>query len=180
MWHFHGRMRNVQLKERCPDLEGVRARAERLGAGYAGTFSQRDTFFVSGGLGRLKLREPDDGPAELIAYRRADLAAARSSDYDIYPVADPDRLRAVLTAALGEAGVVEKRRRLYLLDRTRIHLDQVRELGDFVELETVLGGAPEADAQAELARIAAGLEIRRETLVAVAYVDLLAPRRPPG
>ena len=76
--------------------------------------------------------------------------------------------------------MVEKRRRLYLLDRTRIHLDQVRELGDFVELETVLGGAPEADAQAELARIAAGLEIRRETLVAVAYVDLLAPRLPPG
>ena len=87
---------------------------------------------------------------------------------------------AVLTAALGEAGVVEKRRRLYLLDRTRIHLDQVRELGDFVELETVLGDPPEADAQAELARIAAGLEIRPETLVAVAYVDLLAPRRPPG
>ena len=56
----------------------------------------------------------------------------------------------------------------------------MRGLGDFVELETVLGGESEAEAQAELARIAAGLEIRRETLVAVAYVDLLAPRRPPG
>jgi len=173
-------MQNLELKARCPDLEMVRARAERLGARYAGAFAQRDTFFASGAPGRLKLREVADGPAELIAYRRADVTEARSSDYDIYPVADPDRLRAVLTAALGEAGVVEKRRRLYLLHRTRIHLDQVRGLGDFVELETVLGGESEAEAQAELARIAAGLEIRRETLVAVAYVDLLAARRPPG
>ena len=173
-------MRNLELKASCPDLEAMRERAERLGARYAGAFAQRDTFFASGAPGRLKLREVADGPAELIAYRRADLAGARSSDYDIYPVADPDRLRGVLTAALGEAGVVEKRRWLYVLDHTRIHLDEVHGLGDFVELETVLDGAPDAEAHAELARIAAGLEIRRETLVAVAYVDLLAARRSPG
>ena len=178
MWHFHGRMRNVELKARCPDLEGVRERAERLGARFAGALAQRDVFFGSGGAGRLKLRETDTGSAELIAYRRADLASARSSDYDTYPVADPDRLRDVLTAALGQAGVVEKRRRLYLLEHTRIHLDEVRGLGDFVELETVLDGAPDAAAHAELARIAAALEIQRDALVAVAYVDLLNARSP--
>jgi len=171
-------MRNLELKARCPDPEAVRARVERLGARYVGVLAQRDTFFATGGPGRLKLREVDDGPAELIAYRRADIAAAKSSDYDIYPVADPERLRAVLTAALGDAGVVEKRRRLYLLDHTRIHLDQVRGLGDFVELETVLDGEVEAAAHAELARIAAGLGIECDALVAVAYVDLLTARSP--
>src|SRR5437867_1714714 len=145
-------MRNLELKARCLDLEAVRARAEGLGARLAGAFAQRDTFFATGRTRRLKLRETDGGPAELIAYRRADLASARSSDYDIYPVADPDRLRDVLMAALGEAGVVEKRRRLYLLEHTRIHLDEVRGLGDFVELETVLDGEPDAAAHAELAR----------------------------
>src|SRR5262249_40642481 len=155
-------MQNLELKARCPDLEMVRARAERLGARYAGAFAQRDTFFASGAPGRLKLREVADGPAELIAYRRADLAAARASDYDIYPGPPAHRLRAVLTAALGEAGVVEKRRRLYLLEHTRIHLDEVRGLGDFVELETVLDGEPDAAAHAELARIAAALEIQRD------------------
>ena len=169
-------MRNLELKARCPDLEAVRTRAERLGARYAGVLAQRDTFFASGGPGRLKLRATDGGPAELIAYRRADLAWARASDYDIYPVADSHRLHAVLTAALGEAGVVEKRRQLYLLDHTRIHLDEVRGLGDFVELETVLDGQPEAAAHAELARIAAGLGIERDALVAVAYIDLLNAR----
>src|SRR5262249_30850177 len=159
MWHFHGRMRNVELKARYPDLEGVRERAERLGARFVGALAQRDTFFGCGGAGRLKLRETDTGSAELIAYRRPHLAAPRAIDYHIYPVVDPDRLRAVLTAALGEAGVVEKRRQLYLLEHTRIHLDEVRGLGDFVELETVLDGEPDAAAHAELARIAAALEI---------------------
>ena len=171
-------MRNVELKARCRDLEGVRERAETLGARYAGTFAQRDTFFASGGPGRLKLRETGGGPGELIAYRRADVAAARSSDYDICPVPDPGRLRAVLTAALGDAGVVEKCRRLYLLGHTRIHLDEVRGLGDFVELETVLDGEPDAVAHAELVRIAAGLGIGRDALVAVAYVDLLNAHAP--
>ena len=166
-------MRNVELKARCPDLEMVRARAERLGAHYAGTFSQRDAFFVSGGPGRLKLREADDGPAELIAYRRADVTEARSSDYDIYPVADPDRLRAVLTAALGEAGVVEKRRRLYLLHRTRIHLDQVEDLGSFVELEVVLREGESAESGHAVARqLMALLGIADAQLVRGAYVDL--------
>jgi predicted adenylyl cyclase CyaB len=171
-------VQNLELKARCPDIEMVRAHAERLGARYVGAFAQRDTFFASGAPGRLKLREVADGPAELIAYRRADLAAARWSDYDIYPVTDPDRLRAVLTSALGEAGVVEKRRRLYLLEHTRIHLDEVRGLGDFVELETVLDGEPDAAAHAELVRIAAGLGIERDALVAVAYVDLLNAHSP--
>jgi len=171
-------MRNLELKARCAEVELVRARAERLGAAYVGTLVQRDTFFATARPARLKLREVTDGPAELIAYRRADLAAGRASDYDLCAVADPDRLRAVLTAALGEAGVVEKRRRLYLLDHTRIHLDEVQGLGDFVELETVLSGEPEADAHAELARIAAGLGIQRDALVAVAYVDLLNARSP--
>ena len=85
-----------------------------------------------------------------------------------------------MASRASSTNIVRKRRELWLLDATRLHLDRVEGLGDFVELETVLGGAPEADARAELARIAAGLEIRRETLVAVAYVDLLAARRPPG
>src|SRR5262245_1478177 len=98
-------MRNLELKACCPDLEVVRGRAQALGAHFAGVLAQCDTFFATSGAGRLKLRELDGGTAELIAYRRADVAGARASDYDVYPVADPARLRAVLTAALGDAGV---------------------------------------------------------------------------
>jgi len=167
-------MRNLEVKARCEDLETARVRAERLGARAAGTFAQRDIFFATP-AGRLKLRVSDDGgAAELIGYRRADVPRARASDYLVYRTVDPDALHAVLADALGPAGVVEKRRRLYLYGHTRIHLDEVRGLGTFVELETVLDGQPEAVARAELDAVGAALGLDAAAFVAGAYVDLQA------
>ncbi|NBS91276.1 CYTH domain-containing protein [bacterium] len=40
--------------------------------------------------------------------------------------------------AYGILGTVRKQRTLYLLGKTRIHLDRVDGLGDFLELEVVL------------------------------------------
>lgn len=44
-------------------------------------------------------------------------------------------LQAVLSEALGVQGVVKKERRLYMVGQTRVHLDRVEGLGDFLELE---------------------------------------------
>jgi predicted adenylyl cyclase CyaB len=89
-------------------------------------------------------------------------------------VKDPASLGAVLAAALGVRGVVRKRRRLYLIGRTRVHLDRVEGLGDFIELEVVLGEA-EAVSRGEVvaAELADRLGIARSDLVRGAYLDLL-------
>ena len=49
----------------------------------------------------------------------------RESRYRIAAVADGDATRAALEAALGVVGVVVKRRRLFLWNDVRIHLDRV-------------------------------------------------------
>jgi predicted adenylyl cyclase CyaB len=165
-------MRNLELKCRCADLEAAGRRAARLGARDAGTLRQEDCFFAAPHA-RLKLRLTGDGSGELIAYRRPDRPDAAASDYRIYRTGEPEALRETLAEALGEAGVVRKRRRLFLYRQTRIHLDRVEGLGDFVELETVLAGQSEEEALAELERVAAALELRPEDRVAEAYVDLL-------
>ena len=105
---------------------------------------QEDTFFRVP-AGRLKLRKlaPDRG--ELIFYRRPDQPGPKCSDYSISVTSEPDTLRDVLAAALGDAGVVIKERWLYLVDQTRIHLDRVERLGDFVELEVVLSPGQSAE-----------------------------------
>ena len=54
------------------------------------------------------------------------------------PVAEPTRLRDALAASCGLIGRVRKRRVVYLVGRTRVHLDCVDGLGDFLELEVVL------------------------------------------
>ena len=172
---MQGLRRNIELKCRCADLGEVRQRARELGATDAGVLEQDDVFFDAP-LGRLKLRDCGDGRAELISYRRPDTAGARGSDFFAYPVADPAALRATLAHALRTGGAVRKRRHLFLYRHTRIHLDEVEGLGQFVELETVMSGQSEGEAEAELRHVAAALSLKPEDAVAQPYVELV-PRR---
>ena len=63
---------------------------------------------------------------------------------------------------------------MYLFRNTRIHLDAVDHLGDFVELETVLGGQSDNDAHRELRHVAEALGMEAGQVEAKPYVDLLA------
>jgi adenylate cyclase class IV len=192
--------RNIEIKARLRDRPAVE-RAARLLA-HAGPFRllQDDTFFVSH-EGRLKLRvqAQDGGPDEacLIFYQRPDAAGPKTSFYRMTATADPDGLRDTLTLAHGVLGRVRKARTLYLAGPTRIHLDEVEQLGDFLELEVVLtevdaphdvsretppgvarDAASEAAGIAEAERLMAALGILPEDLVETAYLDLLAARSP--
>jgi adenylate cyclase class IV len=111
---------------------------EILGAEDHGVLEQRDTYFAAS-HGRLKLRE-ENGRAELITYRRADWTEERESRFLLVPVERPAELSAALEDVLGIVAVVEKSRRLLLWRGVRIHLDQVKNLGDFIEFEAPLGG----------------------------------------
>jgi predicted adenylyl cyclase CyaB len=134
---------------------------------------QIDTFF-HGVKGRLKLRTFADGSGELIQYERASTVDPRESAYLRYPVADPPRLLELLSRALGVRGVLRKRRWLYLAGRTRIHLDQVEGLGEFIELELVLDGDETVDQGVPRVReLMRRLEIEDRDSIDVAYIDLL-------
>jgi homotetrameric cytidine deaminase len=164
--------RNVELKARDHDPEATLAAALGHGAADQGVLRQKDTYFAAR-EGRLKLREEDDG-ATLIAYARADAAAARTSAYHLVAVPDPAALTAALDASLGTVVVVEKFRRLLLWEGVRIHLDSVEGLGTWVELEAV--ATPDSDLSDEhrkVAELRAVLKMQDEDVVAQGYAALL-------
>ncbi|MGA2189514.1 MAG: class IV adenylate cyclase [Steroidobacteraceae bacterium] len=171
--------RNIEIKAR---IESAAACAERIAAlalADQGPIDivQDDTFFGCD-AGRLKLRVFADGTGELIFYRRANSKGPKESFYVRAPASAPDALRDCLSAAHGQVGRVVKRRRLYLAGRTRIHLDDVERLGQFLELEVVLADGEDADVGMREARDLMGkLGILPQQLTAEAYVDLLAPGR---
>ena len=166
--------RNVEIKARVRDLEATRRLVSQIADGPPLAVEQEDTFFrVTGG--RLKLRERAGDDAELIYYRRPDAPGPTESEYATVGVRDPDALRELLTVALGVAGQVHKRRLVYRVGRTRVHLDEVRDLGAFLELEVELASGEATDLGVREARRLMGLlGIGEEALVAEAYVDLLA------
>lgn len=168
--------RNVEIKARLKNLDAVLAILARMSEGLSQIIKQHDFFFHSDGA-RLKLRVFESGEGELIQYEREDRASARCSQYQIARTPDPFILLDILTRALGHMGEVKKTRELYMIGQTRVHIDQVEGLGDFLELEVVLRAE---QSEAEGQRIAEGwlneLGIDKDQLIAQAYVDLLAAR----
>jgi adenylate cyclase class IV len=166
--------RNVEIKARIASALALLPLARACADGPPEPIAQDDTFFACG-HGRLKLRAFADGRGELIAYQRADASGPKTSDYSIAPVADAALLRETLARALGVTGRVVKQRLLLRAGRTRLHLDRVDGLGDFLELEVVLRDGEPADAGVAVAHdLLARLQIAPTELVAGAYVDLLA------
>jgi predicted adenylyl cyclase CyaB len=165
-------MRNLEAKFRLADLGAARTRADAIGFGFRGMLVQRDTFF-SVPHGKLKLREQPDG-AWLIHYRREEAKGLELSDYEIATVAQPEATRAMLSAAIGVIAEVRKQRTLLVRSNIRLHLDRVDGLGDFGEIEVVLGEVDEAESnRAPVAEILGALGVREAELIGVSYFELM-------
>jgi len=166
--------RNVEIKAVLRDRDSIIAAAARRSDTVPEMISQHDFFFRCG-AGRLKLRvfEPDCG--ELIQYEREDLAGPRSSQYQIAYTSTPGILLDILTRTLGRIGEVKKTRILFLIGQTRVHIDTVDGLGDFLELEVVLRPEQtEGDGRQIAEELLREFGIKNDQLIAKAYVDLLA------
>jgi adenylate cyclase len=165
--------RNVEIKARVADRAALEEIVRGIADGPPELIEQDDRFFNCGG-GRLKLRffSPDRG--ELIFYRREDGTEPTGSEFIKSPTTSPGTLLEALTAAHGVAGVVRKRRTLYMVGQTRVHLDAVEGLGDFLELEVVMRADQSLEEGERIAHeLMATLGVSEGDLVAEAYVDLL-------
>jgi predicted adenylyl cyclase CyaB len=168
--------RNIEIKAR---IEGADAWVPKIAA-FADEgpidIPQDDTFFRCD-TARLKLRAFSGGTGELIYYRRADEYGPKESFYLRSPTSAPDSLRECLTLAYGQAGRVRKHRKLFLVGRIRVHLDEVERLGHFLELEVVLADDEPAEVGVrEARRLMEKLDVQPHQLIGDAYVDLLARR----
>ena len=168
---------NIEIKFRVDDLDRIERNAAKIADRGPELLIQEDIFFNTNS-GRLKLRKFADGPAELIAYHRSDSDSVRESNWHAYATHDPNTLQNALAMTLGQGVTVSKRRTLYLIGITRVHLDRVDELGEFVELEVVLGENDTHERGVEIANdVIDRLELSGAERLAVAYADLLVAKR---
>jgi predicted adenylyl cyclase CyaB len=166
--------RNVEIKAHIESIKSIYPKAAALADKGPIEIPQDDTFFVCPN-GRLKLRAFSSEKGELIFYRRTDQSGPKESFYVISPTTSPDTLREALSLAYGQAGRVRKNRTLFLAGRTRIHLDRVEGLGEFLELEVVLTDGESVEAGEAVARdLMMKLGVQPDHLIDVPYVDLLA------
>ena len=165
-------MRNIEIKARLRDIESARKTAAAIATGRLGVQRQIDTYFHCR-RGRLKLREIEGQPAQLVWYARPDEQGPKPSDYLLVPVGDAPLLKSALTAALGVGGVVNKRREIYLWHNVRIHLDEVAGLGTFIEFEAVLGtGIDDSAGSAQLDGLSRRFGLGPDDFLAGSYGEM--------
>lgn len=169
--------RNIEIKARISRVSDLVELAAALADDGPTEILQDDTFFACP-AGRLKLRAFSNSAGELIFYQRSNESGPKESFYVRTPTATPDSLRETLALAYGVVGRVRKHRTLFLAGRTRIHLDRVEDLGDFLELEVVLDDEESRESGVrEAERLMQQLGVAPSQLIDRAYVDLLTEAR---
>ncbi|KAL6426135.1 hypothetical protein ACFW04_009004 [Cataglyphis niger] len=174
-------MKNIEIKARIQDIDRAILKAKELSNSDGQIIMQHDIFF-NATKSRLKLRKFEDGTAQLISYMRPNTAGPKISLYDKASI-DADTVNLmehILSSSIGVSGVVKKTRHIYIVGRTRIHIDNVDNLGNFIELEVMmqsddknLSDCDEDTAEKIAVDLMKALSVKEEDLIAEAYVDLL-------
>jgi predicted adenylyl cyclase CyaB len=162
---------NAEFKARCLDPRDAIRRVRAVGARWLSRERQVDTYYRVA-EGRLKVRETRTR-AELVWYFRCNTLRSKRSDVVMLTLRDVASVKATLARTLGVKVIVDKVRRVYLRENVRVHLDRVKGLGDFVEIDSVgaAGDFPRLQRQAE--EMARDLGLQARDLVRGSYSDLL-------
>ncbi|MGZ5285686.1 MAG: class IV adenylate cyclase [Flavisolibacter sp.] len=168
---------NYEFKAKCEDLSFIEDILLQKNPEFAGTDHQVDTYFNVPN-GRLKLREGRIENA-LIQYNRADIAGAKTSQVVLYQARPGSALKQALVNALGIKVVVDKKRKIYFIDNVKFHLDEVENLGTFVEVEAI-----DADGNLGLEKLkmqcngyAQLFQINQKQFMAESYSDMLMAKK---
>ncbi len=168
---------NIEVKARLSNFELTKSFVEELCGLDHQVLIQEDSYFFCKN-GRLKLRKFSDIEGELIFYDRKEEHAAKKSLYSISKTPEPDKLKSVLSYAFNVRGIVNKKRLLFIFKQTRIHLDKVEGLGEFLELEFVMGPRQVNQQGIDQIRyILNFLRIMQNDLLTGGYLEMLENRK---
>ena len=160
---------NLELKIGVTSHQSLKKILLQIGAENKGILNQIDVYYsVPNGLLKLRI---ENGNESLIFYNRNENDKNRWSDFEYLKFANSNGEKFFYNLFNVEV-IVKKERELFYYDNTRIHLDTVKFLGKFLELETlVLNG--KADAKKRFEKIKNLLKLDESKQIRKSYRDLL-------
>lgn len=166
-------MKNLELKVLVNNFKEINNCLKNEGIKFFGILNQKDIYYNLND-GRLKFRIINGKDLQLIFYRRPNKKNSKFSHYQIFRFSKKEfsKIDHVLRKIFGVKSVVEKRRELWLFKHTRIHLDKVKNLGNFLELETVVKNISLFEAKKEHQEIIKLLKLNRYKKQSKSYGDL--------
>jgi len=164
---------NIEIKAKTQKTDQIRQILRDLKAEEKGLDLQIDSYFNCGN-GRLKLRE---GTIEhsLIFYQRENQAGPKSAQVHLYHPQPNTELKEVLKAAYGIWKEVTKEREIFFIDNVKFHLDEIENLGTFVEIEAIDidGSIAKEQLLAQCQHYMKLFEIKEGDLLTSSYSDMI-------
>ncbi len=194
---------SLEIKARCSDPGRIRTILKAHQARFKGLDHQIDTYFrVPVGrsqyqsieaklrlgpsklplskrkieFGRLKLREGNIENA-LIHYKRVNQKGSKRCDAVLYECRGAKAMKKILETSCGILTIVDKRREIFFLGNVKFHIDRVKRLGNFVEIEVFGSAQAAAKLKKQCEFYQKLLGIRSKDLVADSYSDQLLRRK---
>ncbi|MBK9332073.1 MAG: class IV adenylate cyclase [Ignavibacteria bacterium] len=166
--------KNYEIKCRVRDLSKIKKLLLSDKSFNYSEESQKDIYFIVK-EGRLKLRIINSGGANLIYYKRSDKRKIRTSEYILSRTRDFRQLENILKSQFGTLAVVTKQRNIFIKDNVRIHLDKVKSLGEFLEIEIIYKDLRAAKKQMDFYINLLGLNI--DDFIKNSYSDMLIKKK---
>jgi predicted adenylyl cyclase CyaB len=168
---------NVEIKARCKDPNSIKEILDSRQADFKGIDHQVDTYFKVPN-GRMKFREGNIENS-LIHYDRPTQAGPKKSNYILYHPKSDSSLKQLLTQANGVLVIVDKLRSIYFIDNVKFHVDEVKNLGNFMEIEAIDsdGSIGEKKLLEQCQFYLDLLGIQEKDLIDNSYSDLLLHKR---
>jgi predicted adenylyl cyclase CyaB len=161
--------KNLEIKVKLTSHKEVKEIINKNKIPFKELLLQKDIYYkVDKGLLKLRI---ENGKQTLIFYDRNEKSKKRWSDYHLLELDNAD-VNKYLKRFLYVVTIVNKKRELYLYKNTRIHLDYVKDLGYFLELETrVTNGL--IDAEKRFFYLKDLLKLSDKEEIRASYKDLL-------
>ncbi len=160
---------NLELKIKLKSFNKTKKLLDNIKAKFIKTLNQKDVYYKTK-TGLLKLRIENSNQS-LIKYVRNEKGKDRFSDYFVLNISKGNSEKFFQDIFPIEV-VVKKKRLLFMYDNTRIHLDAVKDLGNFLELETlVING--KKDAKKRFNQIMKLLQLNEHEEIRNSYRDLI-------
>jgi adenylate cyclase class IV len=176
--------RSLTLVAQCPDPEEFEADVFKL-TDSLGHFNVEESTHFNVLRGELKLRvtyqKQNQSYGELIAYKRSPTSVdgVYLAEGSITGVQDVDNLKNTLRIALSELGTLNAKRRVFATDKITIHLDEIEELGTFIQIDIALpsNSEPSQEELTLMSELQCSLHIKPSHLIPNSYLELYRKKR---
>lgn len=162
--------KNIEIKVPINNLKKILIRIKNLPAERIYSSQQIDVYFQNE-KGRLKVRD-SNGEKSVIFYDRIEDGRERWSKFYFIKINEPNEWVKFFDLFMERLITVKKHRTLFHYKNTRIHVDQIKNLGNFIELETKMNSSRKT-AREEFDYLCKHLELATGEQIINSYSDMI-------